>query len=159
MSAMFDGFLFFSRASGMLDVVALAMVAIVPLLACSIYLVRVKKSYDVHRKLQITLGVVLLVAVTLFEVDMRLYGWRQYAEASPYYESLVHPALYVHLVFAISTACLWIYVIYGALKHFPKPTRPSDYSPRHKKLAWIAAIDLLLTAITGWVFYFLAFVA
>ena len=156
---MFSGFLPFSRASGVLDVVSLAMVAIIPLLAYSIYLVRIKKRYDAHRKLQILLGVILLVVVTVFEVEMRLYGWRQYAEASPYYDTLVDPVLYIHLVFAVSTACLWIYVIIGAVKHFPRPTQPSAYSARHKKVARIAALDMLCTAISGWVFYFVAFVA
>ena len=46
---MLDGFLPFSRASGVLDLVALALFVILHVLARSNYLVRVKKSYDAHR--------------------------------------------------------------------------------------------------------------
>ncbi len=156
---MFEGFLPFSRASGILDLVALALVVILPALAYSIYLVRARRRYEAHRRIQIVLSIVLLAAVTVFEVDMRVHGWRQFAEASPYYETLVDPVLRIHLVFAISTTLMWIYVVFGALRHFPRPTLPNEYSRKHRRLAWIATIDLLCPAITGWAFYFLAFVA
>jgi uncharacterized membrane protein YozB (DUF420 family) len=68
-------------------------------------------------------------------------------------------SLYVHLVFSISTACLWVYVVAAALRNIPLPPGPSPYSRRHIFWARLAAIDLALTAITGWVFYWLAFVA
>ena len=85
------------------------------------------------------LGVVLLVVVVLFEVDVRVYGWRQFAEASAYYDSWVFPSLYIHLVFAISTTFLWIYVIVAALRQFDSPPKPNAYSRRHKWIAKIAA--------------------
>lgn len=156
---MFDGFLPFSRASGILDLVALSLVIILPALGYSLYLVRVKRNYEAHRKLQIALSVVLVVAVAIFEVDMRVHGWRQYAEASPFYENLVEPVLWIHLFFAVSTTLLWIYVIIGALRNFPKPALPNEYSAKHRTVARLAALDMLLTAITGWAFYLIAFVA
>ena len=156
---MFEGFLPFSRAPGVLDLVALALFVILPVLARSIYLVRVKKNYDTHRKLQIGLSIVLLVTIAVFEVDMRVHGWRQFAEASRFYETLVDPALGIHLFFAISTTLLWTYVVIGALRNFPRPTLPGEYGARHRKLAWIATVGLLCTAITAWAFYILAFVA
>ncbi|MGC3968190.1 MAG: hypothetical protein QM775_12715 [Pirellulales bacterium] len=67
-----------TRASLMLDVVFLAMFAVVPILFWSIYLVRAKRNYRLHKQVQVTLSLVLLVAVTLFEVDMRCYTpWRR----------------------------------------------------------------------------------
>lgn len=143
----------------MLDVVAIAMIGIVLVLAYSIYVVRCRKNYRLHRKIQVMLGVVLLVTVGLFELDIRLYGWRQFAEASVYYDSWVFPSLYIHLVFAISTTLLWIYTIAAALKRFDNPPVPNAYSPRHRRIATLAAIDMFCTAITGWIFYMLAFVA
>lgn len=143
----------------MFDLVAIAMLVIVPTLAYSIYVVRCKKNYRLHKKIQIALGIVLLVAVSLFELDIRLHGWRQFAEVSIFYDSWVFPSLYVHLVFAISTPLLWIYTTVAALKRFDNPPVPNGYSPRHRRIAKLAAIDMFCTAITGWVFYFLAFVA
>ena len=150
-----------SRASIMLDVVFLAMFLVLPVLAWSIWQVRSKRNFALHKKVQLIIAFVLLVTVVAFEVDMRwISGWTDRAKLSPYWESgVVRTSLAVHLVFSASTAALWLYVIIGALNKMPKPPAPCDYSARHKFWAWLAAIDLLLTAITGWIFYWLAFVA
>ena len=121
---MLPGFLPFSRSSLVLDVMALTTLAVVPLLAWSIYLVKYEKNYALHRKIQLTLAGLVLAAVVLFELEVRIYGWRQFAEPSPFYDTILFPVLYVHLFFAISTPLLWIYAIVGALRRFPKPPDP-----------------------------------
>jgi uncharacterized membrane protein YozB (DUF420 family) len=147
-----------SRGSIMLDVVALAMVVVTPLLAWSIYQVKRRKNYALHGRVQLALGIVLLTVVVLFEIDIRLHGWRDEAAHSRFYDSLVFPVLYVHLFFAVTTTILWTWTIIGALRGFPKPPAPSDYSGRHKRIARLAAIDMFCTAVTGWTFYILAFI-
>ena len=67
--------------------------------------------------------------------------------------------LIVHLSCAIPTAVLWVVVIWQALRHFPSPPGPSNYSRRHALGGWLAALGMVLTAVTGWLFYWLAFVA
>jgi putative membrane protein len=158
-----DGFLG-TRASLMLDVVALAMVALVPVLTYSIYQVKFRRRYALHKAIQLTLGGVLLVAVTLFEIDVRLHGWRHRAAASPYSShegstDWVMLVLSIHLFFAVTSAVLWVLVIYRALRNFPNPPQPGPHSAWHRRWAMIAAIDMTCTAVTGWVFYWLAFVA
>ena len=153
-----------TRASFMLDFVFVAMFAVVPLLGLSIYLVKYRRQYALHKAMQIALGVILAGAVTAFEVDMRLNGWRHLAEPSPYYranwsEGLVNWSLWIHLCFAITTCVLWVYVIVQALRKFPRPIRPGMHSRAHIFWARLAALDMTLTAVTGWVFYGLAFVA
>ena len=76
-----DGFLQ-TRASIMLDVVFLAMFAVVPLLGWSIHLVRNRRNYALHKRVQLTLGILLLVAVTLFELDMRFFTNRRFTAAN-----------------------------------------------------------------------------
>jgi len=155
----FDGFLG-TRASFMLDLVSLAMFVVVPVLAWSVYLVKSKQNYVLHKRVQVTLGSVLLVAVTLFEIDIRMHGWSKRAAASPHAASgTVQYVLWVHLFFAVSTALLWIVVIYRALKNMPSPPSPCAHSKWHKRWGWIAAIDMVCTSITGWTFYWLAFAA
>jgi len=153
-----------TRASLMLDVVALAMVVLLPATGFSIYLVKYRRQYLLHKRIQLTLGAVLLVTVGLFEADMRIYGWRHRAAASPYNGHAgsidwVTTALSVHLLFAVSTALLWVVVIFRALRSFPNPPQPSPHSAWHRVFAKLAAIDMACTAVTGWVFYWLAFVA
>ena len=62
-------------------------------------------------------------------------------------------------LFAVSTVALWIAVIIQALRHFPSPPRPNEHSRWHQTVGKLAAYDMTLTAITGWLFYWLAFVA
>jgi uncharacterized membrane protein YozB (DUF420 family) len=155
-----DGFLG-TRASLMVDLVFLAMFAVLPVLGWSIWQVKFRRRFALHKRIQLTLAAVLLVAVAAFEIDMRfISGWRERARPSPYWANgVVTISLGVHLLFSISTFFLWLYVVIGALRNIPKPPAPSPYSPRHIPWARLAAIDMALTAVTGWMFYWLAFVA
>ena len=157
-----DGFLG-TRASVMLDVVFLAMFIVVPVMGWSIYEVKYHQRYVLHKWLQLALAGILLTAVTAFEVDMRFFtDWQERAQASPYYSSAVNwvkIALGIHLFFAIPTAVLWMYVVWHALKYIPCPPCPSEHSAKHIRWAKLAAWEMLGTAVTGWIFYYLAFVA
>lgn len=154
-----DGFLG-TRAPLMIDVVCLAMIGVVLVLAWSIYQVKVRRRYQLHKSTQIALGAVLLVVVILFEVDIRLHGWEERAANAvggrP--AQAVFNALYVHLVFAISTVILWPVTIALAVQNFSNPPAPGPHSRVHVPLARTAAADMVLTALTGWIFYWLAFV-
>lgn len=157
-----DGFLG-TRGSLMLDIVFLAMFLVVPLLWWSVSLAR-RRKYGFHKKVQLTLALVLLAAVTAFELEMRLVGWAERAAPSPYWsgsnwDDWVHYSLAIHLFFAIPTALLWIVVVVRALRQFPKPPEPNHHSPAHQFWARLATFEMVMTAVTGWVFYWLAFVA
>jgi len=154
-----------NNSSFMLDFVVSALVLIVPLLILSLYLVKIKKNYTGHRNLQILLGIVLLTAVSAFEVDMRMHGgWENIVAKReiPLNETQlaeVRQILYVHLVFAISTPVLWTVTIFLALKRFPSPPVPTGHSKIHKLLGWCATIDLVLTTVTGLFWYYKAFIS
>jgi putative membrane protein len=158
-----DGFLG-TRASVMLDVVVLAMAVLVPALGFSVYLVKYRRRYALHKTIQLTLGVVLLVTVAAFESEMRFHGWRHRAAASPYGGNegsvdWVSTVLAIHLIFSVTAALLWFVVIVRALRNFPALPQPGPHSAWHRRFATLAAIDMVCTAVTGWVFYWLAFVA
>lgn len=147
-----------TRADFMVDFVVVAMVGILPILGWSIWLAKYGRNYVLHKRLQIVLAAVLGVAVLAFEVDIRLFGWRERAQGSA--EAIaegVLASLYIHLVFAISTLVLWVYVLVHALRNIPDPPKPCPQSAHHRFWARIAAIDMVCTAVTGWIFYYLAF--
>lgn len=154
----FDGFLG-TRASFMLDFVFLAMFAVIPLMGWSIYQVKFNRRYLLHKRMQLVLGAVLLVAVTAFEIDIRIHGWRERAvgTAGGELSRAVLTTLWIHLFFAITTAVLWVFVIVQALRKIPDPPGPCPYSRKHIFWGKLAAADMFLTALTGWVFYLLAF--
>ena len=155
-----------SRGSLMLDVVFLAMFLVVPVLLFSVYQVKYRRQYQLHKFVQLILGTVLLLAVGAFEVDMRFFtDWKALAAPSPYFDvaqpwtSVVGYSLIVHLSFAIPTLLLWIVVIVQALRHFPSPPQPGVHSAWHRRWGMIATVGMVMTAVTGWIFYYLAFMA
>ena len=154
-----DGFLG-TRATLMLDLLVLAMFAVMLVLGWSVYQVRYRRRYQLHKWVQITLAAILLITVAMFEIDIRLHGWESRAAGSvggsP--AAIVWYSLYVHLVFALTTVLLWPVVIVLALRNFPNPPRPSLHSRIHLPLARLAAADMVMTAVTGWIFYYVAFV-
>jgi putative membrane protein len=160
-----SGFVPGSRGSFMLDVVFVAMFVVVPLLGVSIYLVKYRRRYAWHKKLQLAMATVLLIAVLLFELDIRVNGWELRAEKSPYFDSAhkwTSPAglaLIIHLSFAVPTLVLWTIVVIQALRNFSRPPQPGVHSRWHVRWATLGAVGMVLTALTGWVFYWLAFVA
>ncbi|MFM7207431.1 MAG: DUF420 domain-containing protein [Planctomycetaceae bacterium] len=161
-----DGFLG-TRASFGMDVVLVGLLALLPVLAWSVALVR-RGRYAAHKRLQLFIVAALLAAIVVFEIDIRLFSdWRVRAagggpwggEPNAWWPRGVLVALGVHLVFAISTLVLWAWVVWEALSRFPVPPAAGTHGPRHRRMARLAAADLLLTAVTGSVFYWLAFVA
>jgi hypothetical protein len=154
-----DGFLG-TRATLMLDLLVVAMFVVMLVLTWSIYQVRYRRRYQLHKWTQITLASVLLITVVLFELDVRLHDWtgRAAGQVGGEPAAVVWNALYIHLFFAVTTVVLWPVVIFLALRNFPNPPRPALHSRVHVPLGRLAAVDMMLTAVTGWVFYWLAFV-
>lgn len=161
---MIRGFLPFSRATIMFDVVAVALVGLVPLLLWSITLAR-RGRYRAHKRVQLGLGLTLLATVGLFEVDVqstKLHmagGWRALTLESPFHGAAIDRLLVVHLCFATTTAVLWILVTLHALTTFSNPPAPGPRSGIHKWLGWASTIGLCVTTLTGWTFYYMAFIA
>ena len=132
----------------MLDVVFTAMFLVLPVLATSIYLVWRRRLYSWHKRLQLTLATVLLVTAAAFEIDMRVNGWRERSAGSAYLGSeggvnWVFVVLAVHLVFAVSTALLWIVVLARSLASFPnRPGRcivdHTDCGAGSRRSTWCA---------------------
>lgn len=157
---MLPGFLPFSRATFMFDFVVVAMVGVLPVLTWSLYVVKYQKNYVLHKWIQVGLASVLGVTVLAFEIEVRTHDWWQHTEASPYSgTTLFNVVIGVHLFIAISTTLLWIATITLALRKFPIPPAPGEHSMTHLRIAKVAAAGMYLTAVTGWTFYWMAFVA
>ena len=161
-----DGFLGY-RTSFMLDFVVCALVVIVPVLITSIAMVRFGRRYQQHRFLQTLLCAVLFVAVGAFEVDLQIVhgGWENVVAKSQIDEAAiaakiteVRPWLWLHLVFAVTTPIVWLITIVLAWRRFPSPPQPAPHSRVHVRLGWLSTLDVTLTAVTGLIFYYFAFI-
>ena len=161
-----DGFLGY-RTSFMLDFVVCALVVIVPVLITSIAMVRFGRRYQQHRFLQTLLCAVLFVAVGAFEVDLQIVhgGWENVVAKSHTDEAALaakiteaRPWLWLHLVFAVTTPIVWLITIVLAWRRFPSPPQPAAHSRVHVRLGWLSTLDVTLTAVTGLIFYYVAFI-
>lgn len=162
-----DGFLGF-QTSFMLDFVVCALAVLVPLLIWSVFEVKVRRRYLRHRNLQLALGLILLLAVGAFEVDMQWLqgGWENVVRKQQLAPAAMDAklaesgrVLRIHLFFAITTPLMWIATIVLALRRFSNPPVPAEHSKAHKVLGWICTLDLTATSVTGVWFYYVAFVA
>ena len=155
----------------MLDTVVLAMGIVMLTLGISFYFAKYARQFKWHRNIQLTLTILLSLTIVLFEIDVRFFtDWRMLAEPSPYLETgWVDRALWIHLGFAIPTPFLWGYVVLMALKKIEwesEQYRASElhraseqYRAQHRRWGWLASLFMLGTTLTGWTFYWLAFVA
>ena len=149
----------------MLDVVVVAMFFVLLALGFSVYSVKHGRKYTRHKLIQVSLASTLLAVLVLFEIDVHFIDkWMVRADASPYFDAATKsgPVIYalaIHLVFATTTFALWLMVIVRAWANFPTPPGPNEHSHFHRRWGTIAAIDMVMTTLTGWVFYWLAFVA
>ena len=142
-----------------MDVVLVGLLATLPVLAASIAAARARK-YATHKSLQLAIVAALVAAIVVFEIDVRLVSdWKLRAAVSPWWPGGVLAALAIHLVFAVTTFGLLVWVLWEAVTRFPSPPVPGTHGPRHRRWARLAAADLVLTAVTGTAFYWLAFVA
>jgi len=159
-----DGFLPW-RGPFVLDVIVIGMVFVLMALAWSVYSVKYRNQYQRHKVTQLCLAGGLLILLICFEIDVQFFeNWRQRAQASPFYDAATRSgpvvySLWIHLLFATTTLVLWVVIIALALRQFPNPPAPRPHSRFHARWGTVEAIDMALTAVTGWVFYFLAFVA
>ena len=144
----------------MMDLVATAMLPVLLVLTTSLFFVKKRRDYPTHKRLQVALCSVLGVVITLFEIEVRTHDWRLDAMASRFYDTLLFPILYGHLAIAISTTGLWTFTLFTALKGFRGgPARPGSESLRHRRLGRAAALFMYATALSGWTFFWVAFVA
>jgi uncharacterized membrane protein YozB (DUF420 family) len=156
-----SGFLGFG-ASFMLDFVLVSLILVVPVVLLGIFFAK-NKSYKKHSRVMFLLSFVLLVVVTLFEVDIRLHdGIDGIAKAAGKESNVQTPffviLLYVHLFFALSCCVLWSGTVWGAWKNFYwKEPAPNSYGAIHRKRVWISLFFLLAVVITGIMVYYFAF--
>lgn len=147
-----------TRADVLMDVVIVSLVVILPLMAFS-WLKARGRAWDAHKKIQVWLASGLGVAVLLFELDLRLSGGIRTLMAPSRYSGTVtlDSVLYIHLLFSLSTAVLWVVLIVLSLRRFPSPPKPAPFSKAHRRLGMIGMVDMALTGVTGVALYVLGF--
>ena len=148
-------------ASVALDILVLWAGVLIVGLAWSLYAVRFQGRYRLHRLIQAGLTGVLAVALFLLELNLFLdLTWWDRALQSPYNQrGILVPFLWTHRGIASVSCLFWLWTLVTAFHGFESPPTPGAFSRDHKRLAWVATVSVFTTAVTGWMFYWMAFLA
>lgn len=139
-----------TRADLLMDIVIVALLAVVPIVLYNWHLAR-RGDYPRHKALQITLATLLALVVGLFEYNLRLQGGIFVATAASSYAGTptLNFWIYLHTFFAITTLVIWIVLIALSLRRFPKPPAPNAFSGTHRLWGRVGMVWMLVTGLTS----------
>ncbi len=139
-----------TRADLLMDIVIVALVAVVPIVFYNWSLAR-SGRYSRHRSMQVSLAVLLGAVVGLFEFNLRLQGGIFQATAASRYAgtATLNFWIYFHTFFAITTILIWAALIVISQRRFPKPPAPNAFSGTHRLWGRLGMIWMLATGVTS----------
>jgi len=150
-----DGFLE-TGAPMYMDIITLYF-GLLPLLMGSAILLAVQKKYELHYKAQVTIFVITLLVVGLFEVGVRVSGgFSAFMQESNAHYTFMIVFLVIHIIIALISVVLYSLLIYSAVSEYRLHNTPVVKS--HKKLARVVYIGMTMTSLTGVMIYYLLFV-
>lgn len=147
-----------TRADLLMDIVIIALVAVVPIVLWNWRLAR-SGQWQQHKRMQIGLAVLLALVVGLFEYNLRLQGGIFEATRASAYAgtTTLNFWIWFHTFFAITTLLVWIGLISASLRRFPNPPVPGAFSPRHRFWGRVGMVWMLATGVTSLPVYWYGF--
>jgi putative membrane protein len=147
-----------TRADILMDLVLLSFIVIMPAICWSWMKVR-QHEYQLHKRTQLTLALVLAVAVALFEADLKLSGGIfELTKDSAYNGTTTLNAwIYGHTIVAITTTIVWVALIIFSLKRFPVPPAPGAFSKTHRFWGRTGMVTMMSTGLSSFPLYYYGF--
>lgn len=152
--------MFGSRADLVVDLTYLATL-LAPLVAVVSIRSARGRHYERHRRLQLGLLTVCLLAVLALETRIRLAGGSGalLRQAPPAWARTARIFLGVHITAAVATYAAWGYLAAASLRAYRRrQILPGTFSRRHRRLGWLIFGGLCFTAASATGMYLLAFV-
>lgn len=147
-----------TRADALMDVVVIAVVATPFLLTYSFRLAAAGRL-DAHRRFQVSLLSVLLVAIVLFEIDVRLAGGSGSLMAGSSYAGTTGLRLLslTHVLGAVATFLTWSVMTVLSLRRF-RQILPGSFSRRHRQVGRLIYAGTVFTAVSAVAMYVVGFI-
>lgn len=148
-----------TRGDLLMDLVVVAIVLTPFLFLWAVRLAR-RGQYTGHRNLQTALLGTLLIAIVLFELDIRLSGGTQaFLAGSPHLgSSLLSWLLRVHVLVAVLSFGLWGMLVVKAWRA-RMDLHPGLFTASHRRRGYWVFAGTVFTAVSGVWLYWLGFVA
>lgn len=129
---------------------------ILPFLMGSAIFMAVKKRYELHYKMQLSIFVLTLIVVGIFEVGVRISGgFSAFMEQSNANMTFMIIFLVIHILIALVAVVLYSILIYSGVKEFRLKSAPIVKS--HKKLGMLVFLGMSITSIMGVMIYYFLF--
>jgi uncharacterized membrane protein YozB (DUF420 family) len=147
-----------TRGDILMDMVVLSFVLMLPELLVSWRFAR-QGQYARHKFMQLSLAGVLAVAVMLFEVDLKLSGgiFALTRDSSFAGTALFNGLIYGHTLFAVSSALVWVLLVYFSLRRFPNPPVANTFGPRHRFWGRTGMVLMMASGLSAMPLYYVGF--
>ena len=147
-----------TRGDILMDLVVLSFLVILPVLMISWRGAR-RRNYAQHRAIQISLVLVLAVAVGLFEVDLKLSGgiFELTRESSYAGTALLNGLIYGHTLVAIGSTLVWVPLVIVSLRKFANPPVSNAFGPTHRKWGRLGMLLMMASGLSAVPLYYLGF--
>ncbi|MFO0554097.1 MAG: DUF420 domain-containing protein [Polyangiaceae bacterium] len=149
-----------TRADLLVDL-ALVVFVVLPIAMPRVFKVGARGQHGVHRALQLVLFLLMTVAVSVLEVDIRLSGGtRVFAAPAGNLLGRFAPAfLLVHIGIAVATWLTWLTLVVHSARRFRRGERslPGPFSSTHRQWGKRIWYGLVATATTGTTLYIATF--
>lgn len=149
----------FGTRAGFLVDCTFVVTLLAPLVVLSSLRLARSRRHDAHRRLQIWLLVVCVLAVLTLEASIRMAGGSGafIARSGLGRPDLVRGVLAVHVSFAVATYAAWTWLAIASHRRF-RASLPGSFSRRHKRVGKLVFGGLCFTALSAAAMYTLAFV-
>ena len=150
--------MFGSRADLVVDLTYLATLTAPIVAGVSIRSARGRR-YERHRRLQVGLLLVCLLAVLALETRIRLAGGSGalLRQAPADWARTARIFLGVHITAAVATYAAWTYLAVASWRRY-RQVLPGSFSRRHRRLGFLILAGLGFTALSATGMYLFAFV-
>jgi len=130
--------------------------ALLPLFLTSAIYMAVKKKYKLHYKMQVSIFILTLIIIAIFEVGVRISGgFSAFMEQSNANYSYMLIFLVIHVLVAILSVVLYSTLIYSSTRQYIFKKEP--FATNHKKMGQVVFFGMTLTSIMGILIYYFLF--
>ena len=144
-----------TKALMYMDVITLYFGVLPFLMASAIYMA-IKKRYKLHYKMQLSIYVLTLIVVAIFEIGVRISGgFSAFMEQSNANYSYMLIFLVIHVLVAILSVVLYSILIYSSTQQYIFKKEP--LASNHKKMGQVVFFGMSITSIMGILIYYFLF--
>ena len=147
-----------TRGDVLMDIVVLAFLVILPLLVVS-WRSALAANFTRHRRMQISLVLLLAVVVTLFEVDLKLSGgiFALTSESTYAGTALLNSLIYGHMLVAIGSTLVWVPLVIVSVLRFPNPPVSNAFGPSHRFWGRTGMLLMMASGLSAVPLYYVGF--